>query len=634
MAVIKSVSSGGRDPNATAWMGDWITGTIYKKHAQVKHNYDLFTCILTHTSAAGTEPGVGASWETNWVRQVDTITEQFDVSTGHKHTGVDSAKVAWGSVDAKPTTFAPVIGARSVDAIASNDSRLEDSFSTFVAGEALGAYKAVYADSANAGKIYLATNAGTGKQALTVGLTTSAIDSAASGSLRVKPGFITNLAWAWTPGAALFLGTGGNLTETAPNPGVAALRPVGYAKTATEIYFDPRDGVVDVASSSDADELILDYVAVGYTPATVEGITNDDAMLASHLQGIGAQLQAGVAWGDVDFTTSDIADITTKSHTDLTDIGDTTHAGIDSHIDDATIHRSINDSGTAATDLWSASKITSSISAGMAGVLGFTDPVLDKDLLTPAALTPTTGDRYIVGSPASGDWTGHETAIAEYSTDHWDFDVVSAGITAYVNDEETLYLFSGAAWEPVFKAVYGSSEPPSVGYTTGAAGSASSIAPSDHSHDLAAHDHDGEQVNLQKSGTPTFSTLDDFVNLGSAGRISGGTLTDDGTGGVNITSVQAMLKTTDSDIGELVFVDIAGINIPSSSLTDNALNYVIVDYNSGTPRLTSTTNKAAIKLNTQFILGRLFKVGSDIECFTGGVNVYCLLYTSPSPRDS
>ena len=67
---------------------------------------------------------------------------------------------------------------------------------------------------------------------------------------------------------------------------------------------------------------------------------------------------------------------TSNSHTDLDDIGTNTHAQIDSHIADLTIHRQINDAGTGTTDLWSADKISTEISGITVGSVS-TDATID-----------------------------------------------------------------------------------------------------------------------------------------------------------------------------------------------------------------------------------------------------------------
>lgn len=54
-------------------------------------------------------------------------------------------------------------------------------------------------------------------------------------------------------------------------------------------------------------------------------------------------------------------DVTGISHTALSDIGSNTHAAIDTHIANAAIHRQINDAAAGATDLWSASNITTQL---------------------------------------------------------------------------------------------------------------------------------------------------------------------------------------------------------------------------------------------------------------------------------
>lgn len=74
------------------------------------------------------------------------------------------------------------------------------------------------------------------------------------------------------------------------------------------------------------------------------------------------------------------------------------------------------------------------------------DSVLDKDLTTPPG-SPSVGDRYIVASVATGDWTGRENDVAEWNGVSWQFFTVSEGMATWVEDEDTYYKFDGLAWD-------------------------------------------------------------------------------------------------------------------------------------------------------------------------------------------
>jgi len=66
--------------------------------------------------------------------------------------------------------------------------------------------------------------------------------------------------------------------------------------------------------------------------------------------------------------------------------------------------------------------------------------VLDKDLSTPPT-SPSVGDRYIVASGATGDWSGHENDIAEWNGSSWEFTSPLEGMITYVKDEDKLYQY-------------------------------------------------------------------------------------------------------------------------------------------------------------------------------------------------
>jgi len=77
---------------------------------------------------------------------------------------------------------------------------------------------------------------------------------------------------------------------------------------------------------------------------------------------------------------------------------------------------------------------------------GLLEPVLDKDLSTPPS-SPSTGDRYIVGASATGDWSGHDNEIAEWNGSSWDFGpALAEGLVVYVKDENDLYVYDGSSW--------------------------------------------------------------------------------------------------------------------------------------------------------------------------------------------
>jgi len=90
-------SSAGSDPNALVYKGSWVTATSYSKNNQVGDNGDLFVCILTHTSAAGSEPGVGVDWTDYWARSVDMLTaDQIAAAAG---TGTPSGSNTFVTAD-------------------------------------------------------------------------------------------------------------------------------------------------------------------------------------------------------------------------------------------------------------------------------------------------------------------------------------------------------------------------------------------------------------------------------------------------------------------------------------------------------------------------------------------------------
>jgi hypothetical protein len=97
----------------------------------------------------------------------------------------------------------------------------------------------------------------------------------------------------------------------------------------------------------------------------------------------------------------------------------------------------------------------------------------------------------------------------------------------------------------------------------------------------------------------------------SAGAISGFEITNNGNGTVSIATGIAILRSANNTTSPLVKYTIpAQTNI---SLTDNANNFLLVNYNGGTPNISVTTNPTTINTTTNSIIYVVSRVGTNLD---------------------
>jgi len=63
--------------------------------------------------------------------------------------------------------------------------------------------------------------------------------------------------------------------------------------------------------------------------------------------------------------------------------------------------------------------------------------------------SPSSGDRYIVGVGAIGDWSGHDDEIAEYNGSGWEYKTSSEGIYVYVLAIDNYRFFVNSEWRNI-----------------------------------------------------------------------------------------------------------------------------------------------------------------------------------------
>lgn len=130
-------------------------------------------------------------------------------------------------------------------------------------------------------------------------------------------------------------------------------------------------------------------------------------------------------------------------------------------------------------------------------------------------------------------------------------------------------------------------------------------------------------VEVSEISTATYDDVQDWLNnTQSGGRISGGTISDDGDGTITVSSGTGFIQTTTGDIGLTQSFDWSADSSTGVDLTDNSANYIYVGYNAGTPKLQVTTARGDIHLGDHFTLGRVYRSGTDLHILQSGMNVY------------
>lgn len=137
---------------------------------------------------------------------------------------------------------------------------------------------------------------------------------------------------------------------------------------------------------------------------------------------------------------------------------------------------------------------------------------------------------------------------------------------------------------------------------------------------LMAHQLDAAGIDVRKVGSPTYLSLEDYIDTaGDSGLLSGGEISDDADGTITIAPMTGLIYTTASPTGTLAFFDLA--QDTTVGLTDNALNYIYAQYNSGTPRYQATVNESDISGTDEFVVGIVWREGTDLHIANVGKHI-------------
>jgi len=147
--------------------------------------------------------------------------------------------------------------------------------------------------------------------------------------------------------------------------------------------------------------------------------------------------------------------------------------------------------------------------------------VLSRAAADPPA-SPSEGDRYLVASPATGDWTGKENAIAAFQDGVWQFHTPKAGWRLWIADETRFLVHDGSQW----RSVLASADLQSLSLlgvnTTADATNKLAVA-----SDAVLFNHDGSDSQVKVNKSASGDTASHLFQTGFSGRAEFGLTGDD-----------------------------------------------------------------------------------------------------------
>lgn len=135
--------------------------------------------------------------------------------------------------------------------------------------------------------------------------------------------------------------------------------------------------------------------------------------------------------------------------------------------------------------------------------------------------------------------------------------------------------------------------------------------------ELATSDSLTASVDAARIAGSTYSTIQDSIDQSnSTGWLSGGAITDAGAGVITVAAGAGLLRATNSDNAQLLFADWPASTAGNVLLVDQAISWIYVEYNGGSPRVVTSTSQRTTDFNTNILLGQVFRNGAVLHINT------------------